>query len=217
MFIGHFGLGFAAKTVAPQVSLGTLFLASLFVDLLWPIFLMSGLESVNISPGATKMMLVEFSDYPFSHSLLAVFIWSVLFALVYFVCRRSVLSAIVCAGLVIAHWFMDALVHAPDLLLIPGGTTRVGFGLWNSPSLAIGLELMIFAVGLFLYLRATKANNRCGLVSFWSMSATLIVIYIGNIFGPPPPSVSAIAWVSLLQWLFIPWGYFIDRNRQSVC
>lgn len=36
MFIGHFGIGFGAKKAAPTISLGTLFLAALFLDLLWP-------------------------------------------------------------------------------------------------------------------------------------------------------------------------------------
>ena len=35
MFIGHFGVGFAAKRVAPRVSLGTAFLAAQFLDLLF--------------------------------------------------------------------------------------------------------------------------------------------------------------------------------------
>ena len=36
MFIGHFGVGFGAESVVPAVSLGTLFLAAQFLDLLWP-------------------------------------------------------------------------------------------------------------------------------------------------------------------------------------
>jgi hypothetical protein len=40
MFVGHFALGFGAKKVAPMVSLGTLFLAAQFADVLWPTLLM---------------------------------------------------------------------------------------------------------------------------------------------------------------------------------
>ena len=42
MFIGHFGIGFGAKSVSPRVSLGSLFLAAQFLDLLWPTLLLLG-------------------------------------------------------------------------------------------------------------------------------------------------------------------------------
>lgn len=51
MFIGHFGVGLGAKKIAPQVSLGTLFIAAQFVDLLWPLLLLLGWESVLVEPG----------------------------------------------------------------------------------------------------------------------------------------------------------------------
>jgi len=54
VFIGHFALGFAAKRVAPQTSLGTLFLAAQFVDLLWPTLLLLGVERVAIDRRARR-------------------------------------------------------------------------------------------------------------------------------------------------------------------
>ena len=69
MFIGHFALGFATKRVAPQVSLGTLFLAAQFVDLLWPTLLLLGVERVSIDP-ALRGAPLRFEHYPVSHSLL---------------------------------------------------------------------------------------------------------------------------------------------------
>jgi len=74
MFIGHFGVGFAAKKTIPKTSLGTLLLASQFVDLLWPFFLIFGIEVVAIDPGNTAFTPLDFIYYPFSHSLLGVFI-----------------------------------------------------------------------------------------------------------------------------------------------
>lgn len=139
MFIGHFGMGFAAKRAARQTSLGTLFLAAQFIDLLWPTFLLMGVESVKIAPGATKLTPLEFTHYPVSHSLLAVAAWSVLVGAVYFFLQRSALPALLCVGLVASHWFLDALTHQPDLLLSPGGVTRIGLGLWNHPVVAICL------------------------------------------------------------------------------
>lgn len=214
MFIGHFGVGLAAKPAAKQTSLGTLFLAAQFIDLLWPTLLLLGLETVRIAPGATKVTPLEFTHYPISHSLLAVIVWAVLFSSVYYLIRRLVVPALVCGGLVASHWFIDALTHQPDLPLSLGGSTRIGLGLWNSPVFAIGLELLIFAVGLILYLRTTKPSDKVGSFSLWSLVVFLLLVYVLNIFGPPPPSVEAIAWTAQAMWLLVAWGYWVDRHRE---
>jgi hypothetical protein len=83
MFIGHFGVGFGAKVAASKVSLGSLFLAAQFADLLWPTFLLLGIEPARIDPGATRVTPLDFEYYPISHSLLAVLGWAVLFAAAY--------------------------------------------------------------------------------------------------------------------------------------
>jgi len=216
MFIGHFGVGLAAKPIARRTSLGTLFLASQFIDLLWPTLLLLGLETVQIVPGATKLTPLEFTHYPISHSLLAVVGWSVLFALVYLIVRRSLRAAVLCGILVTSHWLLDALVHKPDLPLVPGGTTRVGLGLWNMPIAAITLEFAIFLFGVFLYLRATKSKDKIGTIGFWLLVVFLVVIHAANLKGPPPPSVNAIAWIGQAQWLLVAWAYWVDRHRVSV-
>ena len=214
MFIGHFGAGLAAKTAARNTSLGTLFFAGQFLDLLWPTLLLLGVESVKIAPGATKLIPLEFTHYPISHSLLAVAVWSVLFGSVYFVLRRSSVAALICGGLVASHWILDALTHQPDLPLTPGGIARVGFGLWNYPVIAIVFESLIFAGGLALYLRTTRSTDKVGSIGFWLLIAFLVMVYSGNVFGPPPPSVDAIAWTSQAQWLLVAWGYWVDRHRE---
>ena len=214
MFIGHFGVGLAAKSVAKKTSLGTLFFASQFIDLLWPSLLLLGVESVKIVPGATKLTPLEFTHYPISHSLLAVIVWSAMFGSFYFIVRRSILPAIVCGALVTSHWLLDALTHRPDLPLRPGGTLKIGLGLWNYPALATSIELLFFAGGLFLYLRTTKSIDLIGSIGFWFLVVFLVIIYFGNVFGPPPPSVSAIAWTSQAQWLLIAWGYWLDKHRE---
>ncbi len=214
MFIGHFGVGLAAKPIAPRISLGTLFLAGQFIDLLWPTLLLLKLESVEIVAGATKLIPLEFVHYPISHSLLAVAGWSLLFAGVVFAVCRSAKAALVCCALVLSHWFLDALTHKPDLLLIPGGATKIGLGLWNHPAFEISLEVAIFAAGVYLYHRTTEATSRVGAVAFWSLVALLGFIYAGNIFGPAPPSEALVAWTSQAQWLLIVWGYWVDRYRR---
>ena len=214
MFIGHFGVGLAAKPLARQTSLGTLFLASQFIDLLWPTFLLLGVESVRIVPGDTRLTPLAFSHYPWSHSLLAVVGWAVLFAVVYFVMRRSVRAALVCGSLVLSHWVLDLVSHRPDLPLYPGGAERLGLGLWNRPVTAILVESAIFATGAWLYWRSTRPVSRAGSIAFWALVGLLAFIYAGNLAGPPPPSEQAIAWVSQAQWLIVALGYYVDHNRE---
>ena len=128
MFIGHFGVGFGAKAAAPRVSLGTLLLAAQFLDLLWPIFLLLGIESVRIDPGNTAVTPLDFVSYPLTHSLLTGVGWGGLLGGAYALHRRWLRGAVVVAATVVSHWVLDWVSHRPDLPLIPGGN-KVGLGL----------------------------------------------------------------------------------------
>jgi membrane-bound metal-dependent hydrolase YbcI (DUF457 family) len=212
MFLGHFAIGFAAKRYAPRASLGTLFLAAQFIDLLWPLLVLAGIERVRIAPGITVVTPLDFEHYPWSHSLLMVLVWGVLFAAVYFLIRRDRRASLVLGLAVVSHWVLDWLTHRPDLPLAPGAE-RVGLGLWNSFAGTVIVELGLFALGVYLYARATRARDRIGSWALWSLVAFLAAIYAGNLFGAPPPDVMAIAWVGQAQWLLVAWGYWIDRHR----
>ncbi len=215
MFIGHFGAGFAAKRLAPQVSLGTLFLAAQFIDLLWPTFLLLGVEQVSIVPGATAVTPLHFDHYPVSHSLLAVVGWAVLVGGLYYLLRRQQRGAIVLAALVVSHWFLDLLVHAPDLPVLPNDSLLVGLGAWSSLTLTLLIEVPLFLAGVWLYARYTVANDGRGKWGLWGLVVLLLVIYAANLFGSAPPSVEAIAWVGQAQWLIVLWAYWIDKHRRS--
>ncbi|MBZ5588622.1 MAG: metal-dependent hydrolase [Acidobacteriia bacterium] len=212
MFIGHFGVGLGAKQFAPRVSLGTLLLSAQLVDLLWPVFLLVGLERVRIDPGNTAVTPLDFVLYPYTHSLLACLGWGLLAGLVYFAARRDRRGASVVGLAVVSHWVLDWISHRPDLPLLPGGP-KVGLGLWNSVAATVLLEGAIFGLGLALYSRSTRARDRVGGWSLWALVVFLAAGYIGNLLGPPPPSEKALAWVGLAMWLLVPWGYWIDRHR----
>jgi hypothetical protein len=215
VFLGHFGVGFGAKTATPKTSLGTLLLASQLIDLLWPTLLLVGVERVAIVPGITRVTPLDFSHYPFSHSLAAVLLWGLLFAGAYYLLRRSPRGALVCGLAVVSHWLLDLVTHRPDLPLAPGSHDRVGLGLWNSLPATLAVELAVFAVGFWLYVRTTRAADRTGTIALWSLVGLLLALYAANILGPPPPSVSAIAWIGQAQWLLVAWGYWIDRHRHA--
>jgi hypothetical protein len=213
MFLGHYGVALAAKRAAPEASLGLLVLAAQWLDGIWPIFLLLGWERVAIVPGITRMVPMDFLHYPWSHSLLMVGLWSVLLGGA--VAWRMGFRAGTVVGLCVAsHWFLDVLMHRPDLPLLPGGQARLGLGLWNSPVATVGLEVPFFLGGLWIYRRTTQPSDRVGGWSFWAWTAFLAVVEVGNLTGPPPPSVAAIAWVTLLLWLLVPWAAWFDRHRR---
>lgn len=214
MFIGHFGVGFGLKKSAPAVSLGTLFLGAQFIDLLWPTLLLLGVERAQLAP-AGEHPPIQFTHYPISHSLALVAVWAGLFAAVYAFLRRSRIGAIVCGLAVLSHWFLDLLVHHPDLPLLPGGGTKVGFGLWRSVPASLLLELALFGVGVWLYTRSTEARDRIGSIGFWALVGFLLFIQAGNVFGAPPPNIAAVAWVGQAQWLLVIWAYWIDAHRRA--
>jgi hypothetical protein len=214
MFIGHFGVGFGAKSVAPKVSLGTLFIAAQFLDLLWPSLLLLGVETVRIVPGATVVTPLVFEHYPISHSLLAVLGWAALVGGIHYLLKQRPIAALVLGALVISHWALDAIVHRPDLPLYPGSTTVVGLDAWASLPVTLAIEGAVFAIGVWLYVRATRPTDAVGRWGLVALVVCLLGIYVGNLFGPPPPSVQAIAWVGQLQWLLVLWAYWIDAHRQ---
>ena len=214
MFLGHYAVGFAAKRLAPRTSLGTLFLSVQLADLLWPLLLLVGLEHVRIDVGNTVVTPLDFYDYPITHSLVGALGWAALLGLGYFIARRYSRGAWIVAGCVFSHWILDAVSHRPDLLLVPGGTTHVGLGLWDSLWGTVLAEGGIFIAGVVLYWRFTGAQDRVGRYAFWSLVIILDAIYALNLSGPPPPSVRAIGIVGLAGWLFVPWAYWIDRHRR---
>ncbi|MBI3998927.1 MAG: hypothetical protein HY355_07825 [Armatimonadetes bacterium] len=100
MFLGHYGVALAAKKAAPAVSLGTLMLAAQLADLLWPIFLLVGVEHVRIHPGITAVSPLDFYNYPITHSLVGALGWSLLFGLIYGLTRHYPRGAWVLGGAV---------------------------------------------------------------------------------------------------------------------
>ncbi len=216
MFLGHYAVAFAAKKAAPKTSLGALILAAQFLDLLWPVFLLLGIEHVSIDPGNTVVTPLDFFDYPISHSLLAALGWSVLLGGLLFFLSKKKAGAWVIAACVFSHWVLDVIVHRPDLPLgfTPG--SYAGLGVWNSLAGTLVVEMGLLLGGVVIYLRTTRPTDRAGVLTFWGLTLFLVVIYFMNVFGPPPPSEMAIAIAGNATWIMVIWGYWIDRHRTPV-
>ncbi len=215
MFLGHFGVALAAKKVAPRTSLATLFLSAQLVDLVWPILVLAGVERVRVEPGNTAFTPLDFESYPITHSLALDLVWSLLAGGVYFALRRDRRGAVTVGALVLSHWILDLVSHRPDLPLWPGGA-KVGLGLWGSVAGTLVVELAIFVGGVALYAASTRARNAAGRWAFVALVAFFLLVYVANVLGPPPPSSEAVGATALAMWLFIPWAWWIDRNRDAL-
>lgn len=217
MFIGHFGLAFAAKRAAPRTSLAATFVAAQLADLFWPIFLLAGVEQVRIAPTSPRhnpFLTLDFTSYPWSHSLATELAAGLVVGLSYFAVTRYARGAVLLGVLVPSHWLLDFLVHVPDLPLYPGGSARLGLGLWRSPIATVILELLVFSAGVWVYARTTRAVDRIGRFGFWALVIFLLTLYAAS-FGPPPPSVRALAWTALIGWPLTLWPWWVDRHREA--
>jgi hypothetical protein len=216
MFLGHYGVAFAAKRVAPRASLGSLTFAAQFLDELWPILLLLGVEQVRIVPGLMAMSPLDFTYYPYSHSLVMAIVWGILIGGVYFLLRRYGRGAWVIGLLVVSHWILDVPMHRPDLALWPGiSSPKVGWGLWNWAPFPWLIEFTIYAAGISVYARATRARDRIGSWGLWAYVLVLAILYVTS-NGSPPPNERALAWMALAIWLFVPWAWWIDKHRDYV-
>ena len=213
MFLGHFSAALAAKRVAARPSLGWLFAACQFPDLLWPLFVLGGIEHFRIEPGNTAFTPIAFDSYPWSHSLLMDVVWGLALGALYFALRRDRRGAIVIAGLVVSHWVLDWITHRPDMPLLPDNRTLLGLGLWNNVSATIAVEAAMYLAALWLYTRMTTGRDRVGRLGFRFLTGFLAVIAAANIFSPPPPSTLAVTLSALLLWILVPIAAWVDRHR----
>ncbi len=207
MFVGHTALALASKARVPEAPLALLITAVFALDLLWPVFLLLGIERVHIQPGNTTFTPLAFDAYPWSHSLLLACVWGALLALV------SLRHRLLVGALVVSHWVLDLVTHRPDLPLWPGHSPLLGLGLWNSVAATLLVEGLLFGAAILLYLRASRARDRIGAFALWSLLLFQAVIWLSGPWSPPPPSARAIAWVGLAGVLFVPWAAWIDRHR----
>ncbi len=214
MFLGHYAVGLASKKLAPHASLGALIAAPILLDLLWPIFLLLGWESVTIEHSVNPFLRMRFDSYPISHGLVAVVAWATLFASIYFGLARYLQGAIVVWMGVVSHWVLDYLSHRPDLPLFAGGNRLLGLGLWNHRWYTIAVEVLTLALGVWLYLKETKAKDKIGSYAFWAFIVFLLAVYAAAAFGPPPPSVKKLAIGTLFTAFLVPWAWWFDQHRE---
>jgi hypothetical protein len=215
MFVGHTSMALAAKAVTPRVPLGWLLAAAFALDLLWPVFLLLGIERVSIVPGATAFNALVFDSYPWSHSLLFACVWALCAAAVAHALGMTIGGAGLIAALVLSHWVLDWISHVPDLPLWPGRSQLFGLGLWNSVFWTLLVEGAIYFVGIVIYVRSTRAVDRTGSIAFWTFNLACAAMWASSPWSPLPPSPQTLAWFAFGSWLLIAWAAWSDRHREA--
>lgn len=212
MFVGHYGVSFAAKRLEPAVPLWVLFVAVQFLDVLWAPFVLLGIEKVRIVPGFTRTNPLDLYYMPYTHSLLAALLWACAGGLIYqFVARPTGRRASVVIGLaVFSHWVLDFIVHRPDLPLYDNAA-KVGLGLWNAPLLALGLEVALLLVGMWLCFgrKLTRIPATLG------FGVLMFAIQVFVFFGPPPTSDRAFAWTAIIAYAAFAVGIWWLQDRRA--
>jgi len=214
MFVGHLAVSLAAKAVEPRASLGALVAASFGLDLLWPILVLVGLETVSVAPGITAFTPLAFDSYPWSHSLLMACVWGAAAgSFMYWTSKRPRVAVLV-GMVVLSHWLLDFATHRADLPLWPGGP-KYGMGLWNSISATIFVDGGLFVAAITMYIRAFKPCDAVGKWAFRVMVGLTGAVWIMQPWSPPPPSSNAVAAVALAMFAFPFWAAWIDCHRST--
>ena len=203
MFVGHYGAAFVAKGVEPKAPLWALLLAVQWVDVLWAIFMFLGLERARLDatlPG----LPVHLDHMPLTHSLVATAVWS---AFGYLVARKALglenRAAVVVAAAVASHWFLDLLVHRPDLPLV-WGEPKLGLAMWNYPLFELAFELA-WLLGAVAFATRAGVWDAAAQSRVWKLAIGLSVMQVAMAFGPVPPALFALVASALFVYLLIPW------------
>jgi membrane-bound metal-dependent hydrolase YbcI (DUF457 family) len=213
MFVGHYGVSFAAKRVEPTIPLWVLFLAVQLLDVLWAPFVLFGIEKARIVPGITASNPFDLYYMPYTHSLPAALFWSCAGGLVYQIVARPLRrQASVIIGLaVFSHWVLDFIVHRPDLPLYDNAA-KVGLGLWNAPALAFALEAILLFGGIWLFLRERLARS----LGTLALGVLMLGIQAYVFFGPPPTSDRAFASTALIAYAVFAIAIWWLQDRRTI-
>jgi hypothetical protein len=197
------------------VNLGWLMAGVTALDLVWPIFVIAGVEQVRIVPGATAFTPLIFDYYPWSHSLAMAIVWGLV--LVGLARRFGVPSSasLLLAGLVVSHWVLDVASHAPDMPLWPGPSPRFGLGLWNSIPATLLVEGTLWAAGIAVYVRGRRFRGLGPQLAFWSLVIVSTALWASGPWSPAPSSPKELGWFALIGWIIIPWAAVADRIKPA--
>jgi hypothetical protein len=210
LLAGHYTTAFFAKAASPRTPLWVLLLAAQFVDVLWVLAILTGVEHARLDPSLASNPLDLYS-MPFTHSLAGTLVWAaVAFAGARRVLRLETAAALLVAAVVTSHWFLDLVVHRPDLTLA-GGESRLGFALWNQPLAAYALEVVLVVASVAAAMR-TCVSSQSSRRAWLALGLGLVVMQTSASFGPAPASLTGIVLSTLGLYILVAFaGARVDR------
>lgn len=218
MFVGHYAAALALKGKEKEASLGWLFIAVQFVDILFFPFAVWGLETLEFVPGFNETNDFKM-EFPFTHSLVGSLIWAIIFGGIYFLVsgkkKTNGVKIAYALGLgVLSHWVADLFVHTPDLPLLHG-EPKLGFGLWHNKAATFALEAILLVLGLWYYLKKTTAKNTFGkYAAIGFVSFLLLVNYVNYYVLPANHDLIGLTISALISYfLFAGLAFWVDRKR----
>jgi len=211
MGVGHLAAGLMLKRVEPRINLGVLFFATLLLDFLLGVFYCIGIEKAYVPSNYSQLHYLTFS-FPYSHGLVASFIWSLLIFLLAAWQRNSGIG-IVLAIAVFSHFILDFIVHVPELPVVGPNSYKLGLGLWNHMTIALPAEILLVVIGLILYLnglRSKSFRNKYGVVILMIFFSILTIM---GMTSTEPPNINAVAisWIAA-PLVFAGLGFWLDDS-----
>lgn len=198
MFVGHYGVSLAARAGVGRVPLWVWFIAVQWMDVVWSVLVLLGVEKLHIVPGFTEANALDLYYMPYTHGLPGAVLVSLVLGVIValFVSGNRVSTCLLIAAASFSHWVLDLIVHTPDLPLYDN-SAKVGFGLWRHVILSFPLEVIVLGLGAGMYARVTTFAGPKGRFVFWGFVAFLAAMQVYANFGPPPSSPEAMAVIAI--------------------
>jgi hypothetical protein len=192
MFVGHYGPSFALRRTG-GVPLWVLFLAAQFVDVVWSVLVIAGVEKVRLIEGFTAASPLDLYYMPYTHSFTASIGWALIVGWLGSLAwgRRGGVVIGIC---VLSHWFLDFPVHVADLPLW-GNEYKIGLGLWNHPVIAFVLESGVLFGGAAIYARGARRK-----LPIWIFCIAMLGMQYSNTLMPLPESTTQFAMMALASY-----------------
>jgi hypothetical protein len=217
MFVGHYGVAFAARSERNRIPLWVLFIAVQFLDYIWATLVLLGIEKLRVIKGFTAGSMLDSYFHPYSHSLPTALIWSGVAAFVYWAifsrhgCLYRKYAALIVGVAVFSHWILDFIAHPRDLPIYDN-TLKVGLGMWNYRDPEFALEIALLAIGIVLYVarNVMPVIRKAAIIAF---GIVLVVVQIGDTYVPRNPLTDKATAVGVWTFytLFVLIAFVVEK------
>jgi hypothetical protein len=222
MYVGHFAIGIAIKSISPKTPTLPIMLGVGLMDIVDGILIVAGIDRVtpNFKSGPYLFFDLIFIDS--DHSVLMAILLSLLWAGLFRSDRRTVL---ILAVAVFSHFLADWPLHNHDLALYPYSRHHLGFGLWDRLGTMSWVLEGAFSVAMIAV--AFWRNKYAGVPDKWALLLlSVLFVQMSPWFSPmkvvaqlPEPGAHVVHGLLVATGFFVPGlilTWLIDRGvRES--